>query len=264
MISLARIIEAANAEALVSLHDAANSLFPDAHAEVIRVASGVAAYVGADMPVSYAVGLGLNGPVSADEVQRVVDFYRTRNMVPRVDISPHEDETLLKVLRERGFRLHRFVNVLARPLSPADQFAPPPEGIVVREARPDEADLWTSMTDEGFSDGSPMTEARRRLGLLFFHCPGSYPYVAEIDGEIAGSASVAVIGKYGGLMTASVRPNFRRRGVHGALIRARIKRAQMHGCTVAGIYAMPGSQSQHNAERHGFQLAYTKVTLKAD
>jgi hypothetical protein len=63
---------------------------------------------------------------------------------------------------------------------------------------------------------------------------------------------------------ASTVPNARRQGAQQALLDARLRFAAEHGCKVAAICATPGSGSQRNAERHGFQVAYTRLKWRRD
>jgi hypothetical protein len=43
------------------------------------------------------------------------------------------------------------------------------------------------------------------------------------------------------------------------LLHERMRYAFEHGCDLAMMVALPGSQSQRNAERRGFQVAYTRT-----
>ena len=63
------------------------------------------------------------------------------------------------------------------------------------------------------------------------------------------------------LFADGVVPRFRPQGLHGELIAARLNRAVAQGCDLATATTLPGSQSQRNYTRTGFQVAYTKVTL---
>ena len=54
----------------------------------------------------------------------------------------------------------------------------------------------------------------------------------------------------------------RNRGAQNALIEARLSHAADQGCTIAMLAASPGSQSQKNAEKQGFCLAYTRTKWK--
>ena len=51
----------------------------------------------------------------------------------------------------------------------------------------------------------------------------------------------------------------RRRGLQGALLQERMRYAFEHGCDLAMMVAQAGSESQRNAERKGFRVAYTRI-----
>jgi GNAT superfamily N-acetyltransferase len=57
---------------------------------------------------------------------------------------------------------------------------------------------------------------------------------------------------------AATVPEMRRRGLQTALIAARMQYAFEHGCDLLMMVAEPGSNSQRNAERNGFRVAYTR------
>lgn len=262
--TLASRIEGANAQNLAETSEVAARLFPDSGATAQAVAGGVAAFVGADIPLSYAVGLGLNGAVTDDDIAQVVEFYRARGAVPRVDVCPLADGSLLDALRRHGFKLHWFVNVLGRGIMSGDDFTPLPDEIYVREAVSAEAEQWAAVVDAGFSDGAPLTEARRRLGLMIFQRPATRTYFALINGIVVGAGALFADRNYAGLAATAVLPDYRGRGVHTALIRKRLADARKLGCDLAGFFADPGSVSQRNAERHGFRPLYTKAVMKAE
>jgi hypothetical protein len=44
-----------------------------------------------------------------------------------------------------------------------------------------------------------------------------------------------------------------------ALLDARLRYAAAKGCKIAMMGALPGSQSQRNAEKQGFRIAYTRI-----
>lgn len=262
--AVARRIERVNAQALIDHVAVMNRLYPEVGAAVISVAGGVASFVGADMPVSYAVNLGLTEPVAESDILTVRDFFRSRAMAPRVDVCPLTDKTLFDGLRKHGFGLCWFVNVLARTLAAADEIPALPKGVSVREVSPDDAELWVCTVDAGFSDGKPMTDSGRRMATMLFHYPRTVNYLAELNGKIAGAGALSVFDGYAAFTTASVLPDFRKRGVQAALIRTRLTKSRELGCDLAGIFALPGSISQRNAERHAFRLMYSKAILKAE
>jgi GNAT superfamily N-acetyltransferase len=51
----------------------------------------------------------------------------------------------------------------------------------------------------------------------------------------------------------------RRRGLQAALLEARMRYAFERGCPLAMMVTEAGSQSQRNAERKGFRIAYTRT-----
>jgi len=58
---------------------------------------------------------------------------------------------------------------------------------------------------------------------------------------------------------ASTLPESRRRGAQSALLRDRLQLARNSGCSIAMMGAAPGSQSQRNAQKNGFEIAYTRT-----
>jgi hypothetical protein len=63
------------------------------------------------------------------------------------------------------------------------------------------------------------------------------------------------------LFADSTIAEFRRAGLHRELIAARLNDAAAQGCDLATSSTLPGSGSQRNYERLGFQVAYTKLTM---
>jgi predicted acetyltransferase len=63
------------------------------------------------------------------------------------------------------------------------------------------------------------------------------------------------------LAGAATAPAHRRRGIQSALLATRLADATAAGCDVAVITTQPGSKSQRNAQRAGFDLLYTRAVL---
>ena len=60
---------------------------------------------------------------------------------------------------------------------------------------------------------------------------------------------------------ATTAPAHRRRGVQAALLSARLADARAAGCDIAVVTTLPGSKSQQNVQRQGFELLYARATL---
>jgi GNAT superfamily N-acetyltransferase len=90
---------------------------------------------------------------------------------------------------------------------------------------------------------------------------GDMRYAALRGGVIAGGATMRIAEGVAQLTGAATAPAHRRRGVQTALLSARLADAAATGCDVAVITTQPGSKSQQNAQRQGFDLLYTRAVL---
>jgi GNAT superfamily N-acetyltransferase len=63
------------------------------------------------------------------------------------------------------------------------------------------------------------------------------------------------------LFADSTIAQYRRTGFHAELISARLNEALAQGCDLATASTLPGSGSQRNYERLGFEVVYTRVSL---
>src|ERR1700680_4882328 len=87
-LELARRIEFAEAEAAVSCAETMRELRAGDGSAVERVCGGFAVYCGAGSPVTQAVALGLDGPVTSEEFDRLEEFYFRRKEPVRVETCP--------------------------------------------------------------------------------------------------------------------------------------------------------------------------------
>src|SRR5271165_6465077 len=132
-LELARELEFAEAEVAVCVAETMRELQPDAGSAVLQVAGGYAVYCGANSPVTQAVGLGLNGPVSAEQFDGLEEFYFSRNEPVRVETCPMADRSLFALYRERGYGVTEFSNVMVRPIDSGERW-PEEHGIEIRKA----------------------------------------------------------------------------------------------------------------------------------
>ena len=90
---------------------------------------------------------------------------------------------------------------------------------------------------------------------------GVMRYVALHEGVLVSGASLRMAHGVAQLTGAATAPAHRHRGVQTALLSARLADAAAAGCDIAVITTQPGSKSQQNAQRRGFDLLYTRATL---
>lgn len=266
-LELARRIELAEAQAAVQGAETSNRLRPGTDAGVARIAGGFAIYCGANSPITQAVGLGLEGPVSEEDVDRLEDFYEEHNEPVRVETCPLADHSILEHFGKRGYRVTEFSNVMALPLSAGEnprRWPGPPSGLTVENLGAEQADLWTMTVAQGFAENYPVIPAVLEVMRMFAMSPGTECYLARIDGKVAGGATLSIHNGVAGLFGASTLPEFRNRGVQTALVNRRLARAVEAGCDLAVSLAQPGSASQRNITRQEFQVLYTRVKFEKD
>lgn len=263
-LELARRIETAEAQAAVECAEALERFRPGSGGAVRRIAGGFAVYCGKNSPVTQAVGMGLDGPVSAEEFDRLEEFYRSRNEAVRVETAPMADATFIGHFGERGYRVTEFSNVMARQLTEAESCPDPPEGVTVEKAGKDQIETWVQTVAEGFADQYPVSQELLETMKTFALGPKTECYLARVDGKIAGGGTLTLHDGVAGLFGASTLPIARKRGVQTALLQRRLARAAQAGSDLAVSLAQPGSISQRNIVRQGFRVLYTRVKFEKE
>jgi len=176
------------------------------------------------------------------------------------------------MLTERGYALVGFENVLGLALDrlehPAEP-ATPSMSIARTTAQDDEA--WLDAVLTGFLnadtyDGPASHESfdrdvLRRVYEDMASAHGFERFLARVDGKVAGGASLRIFEGIAQLCGAATLPEYRRRGVQSALLRYRLADSAQRGCDVAVVTTMPGSKSQQNVQRAGFELLYARAIL---
>jgi GNAT superfamily N-acetyltransferase len=162
-----------------------------------------------------------------------------------------------------------FENVLGRPL-PLESAPARADGIAISQSPEEELATWTDVVVTGFdtpdAQGVPSHEhhpretAEAAVGDMAA-VDGLVRYLARRDGSPAGGASMRLFDGVAQLCGAATLPEHRRRGVQTALLAARLDAAARAGCDVAVVTTQPGSKSQENAQRRGFDLLYTRAVL---
>ncbi|MCA9581910.1 MAG: hypothetical protein KC416_08945 [Myxococcales bacterium] len=230
-----------------------------------RIAGGWANYSGPGAWLNEACALGLEGPVTADDVAQLIEFYASRGAPAKVDLCPYAHETLAAELAAAGFVLAAFRHVLMRLLG--DDVASATrtvDGIDIRIVDPSDAqevDAYIRVATSGFLRGEPLSKENRAFLERTLVHPRHVHFLASVDGVSAGGGGLEVTPDLACLFGASVLPTFQRRGIQGALIRARLTEAARRGAPRAIIQSTPGIPTERNAGRAGFRVAYTKAEM---
>ena len=234
----------------------------------IPVAGGVASFAGEGSPYNKVAGLGFEGvpdPAALDEIEKA---FATCGSPVQVELAHLADPAIAPLLAGRGYRLESFENVLGRALTGEPQRVMPP-GVEVRPSGEEEFETWLDVVAEGSvhpdTQGVPWHEEFSREAIIGAErdsaAAGDVRYAALRDGIIVGGATMRMAEGIAQLTGAATVPAHRRRGVQTALLSARLADAAAAGCDVAVITTQPGSKSQQNAQRQGFDLLYTRAVL---
>ena len=214
----------------------------------IPVAGGYAIYVTATR-FDFAMGAGTTRALRDDDLAVVEEFYAARARPARFEL----DEAVLArdgaLLRDRGYAEEdRVLAVLERPVGAA----PPAGAISVRTTTNRRA--WTELAVRAFDEPAAGVAdvAVLRKTLQTAAAAAHVLVVATVDGDDAGTAALAISGETALLCSAAVLPAFRRRGVHQALLAARLAIAHERGATGAALKTVADSPVERSAAKLGF------------
>lgn len=235
---------------------------PEIGAAEEEICGGHMIFAGLGSPIGRATGLGLDQAFTAEDLNRVEAFYRAHHAPAQVDLCPMHGPSVFEMFRERGYGIAELNNVLYRKLDAEEKFPPPPSGCEIRRSRSDEANAAGAIVESAFfPDGAP--EPFQGLIAPFYQMDGAQPFVASVEGRLAACGTGLVIAAHRvfALCGAGTLAEFRGRGLQTALLRARMAAAVEAGCDYAVVVTQGGTTSQRNAERLGFRVAYSKVTV---
>jgi len=257
-LDLSRRLECAEGHAGREFAQARARLQPESGAAWLDLGGTIAIFDGPESPVTQTFGLGLFedlSPAILDEIER---FFLDRDAPVIHEVSPHAGIPTIDLLCARGYRPIELSSVMYQPIAlPATQL---PTEASVRIANPIDAALWADLSAKGWASDYPeMERSIREFGSLAFNRDSTVNFLAEFEGVPGATGSLCLyedIALFGG---ASTIPELRRRGLQAALLAARMTYAHDQGFKLAMMVTAAGSQSQRNAERTGFKIAYTRT-----
>lgn len=265
---LAERIERAEAQFIAECSRASRQRTQATTGFVMPIAGGLACFAEKDSPFNKVVGMGFGGVPSALELEEVERAFGTCGSPVQIELAHLADQDIGAFVTSRGYRLVSFENVLGRVLD-GDHGRITGTGIEVRPSGDEEFEAWldavVNATLHPDTQGLPWHEEFPRYILENAErdavTAGVTRYTALCDGVIAGGASIRMADGIAQLTGAATLPSHRRRGVQTALTAARLADAASAGCDIAVVTMQPGSKSQQNVQRQGFDLLYTRAVL---
>jgi hypothetical protein len=220
-----------------------------ADVEVLAVAGGVAAFVGIGSPLTTVKGIA--SAVTADELVEVEAFFRAHRVpAATVELAPWRDNATRELLVSRGYEIAGEENVVTRTVA-ADMVDPERSALeVIRLGVED----FVAISWHGLKQ--PVDPLMEELLGVSARLPGTARLgVRAGDRVIACGQAVTDDGAviFGNDNTVA---DARRLGAQTALIQARIAMAETGALAAAEV--APGSGSERNYLRCGFEIAYTR------
>ncbi len=235
---------------------------PEIGAAVEEICGGHMVFAGLGSPIGRATGAGLDRPFTAEDLERIEQFYAAHKAPSQVDLCPMHGPEVFELFKERGYAIAELNNVLYRQLDVGAKFPPAPAGCEVRRSPIEEAQVTGAIVESAFfPDGAP--EPFRGLITPLYQMKRALAFVATVEGKLVACGTGLVIPEHKvfALCGAGTLAEFRGRGLQTALLRARLAAAVEAGCEYAVVVTQGGTISQRNAERLGFRVAYSKVTV---
>ena len=263
--TLSATIEMAEAEFMVAccraLDGQAQPVFD------VAIGGGAATFAGVESPFSKVIGVGFSDDVTDDELNGLELRHAEHGAPVNFEISTLAEPELAERLSGRGYRLVSFENVLVRPIVD-DDLPGLGSDIEVRRAE-DDRRTWLDIAveaalhadDAGVAWREEFSRDELERAELAAAAAGARLFLASVNGEPAGAASVRYAGTIAQMTGAGTLPSLRRRGVQKALLSARLRDAAAAGCELAVVTTQPGSTSQSNVQRAGFDLAYARAVM---
>lgn len=258
---LAQKLERTEAKANAGFVETRARMFPESNVEWTEIAGAYVMFDGVESPSTQTIGLGLFDEITENDLEEIERFFKKHDAPVFHEISPMIELSLLKLLNDRGYQPVELSSVLYLSLEEKEfSGAPRNENLTTRVIEKGEEKLWAQASAEGWAtEMKELAEFILEFGLIGASSSGAFPFFAEIGGKPVSTGSLYIYDDVALLAGTSTIPEARRQGAQNALLDARLRFAREKGCKIAMMGALPGSQSQRNAESNGFRIAYTRT-----
>lgn len=255
--NLAQKLERTEARANASFVEARAEIAPETNAEWIEVAGVYAMFDGTESPLTQTFGLGVFDEIGTAELDKLETFFKQHDAPVFHEISPLADASLLGLLNERGYQPVELSSVLFQEIGNINSSNSPVKTRIIEKG---EEEIWAQTSAGGWAtEMEGLAEFMFNLGAVSARTSGGFPFLAELDDKPISAGMLFIYDEVAILAGASTVPEGRRRGAQSALLAARLGFAAENGCQIAMMATAPGSQSQRNAEKNGFRIAYTRT-----
>ena len=205
------------------------------------------------------IGLGVGEPATEDQVAGLAELYAGTNVAWGVELSPSaRPEALAGWLKAKRLRKGPASAMFIRPCSALPEAR---TDLQIRAWRPTDGDAGATLAAEVFQ-----VPPEVRLILAQLPRQPHWRQWLAFDGDTPVATSLLFIhGDAAWAGWAATRPSYRGRGLHTALVSARLRDAADHGCrwvttdTAIGTSEKP-DPSYRNHLRLGFEVVHVRHT----
>ena len=217
---------------------------PELGAASIDVAGGVAAFSGAGSPLSTVKGA--HAELSRRELETIESFFRgCGSRVVTVEVAPWPVGDVAELLLHFGYAPSGTEDVVVA--------CGPSRGERIHSVEPVSADSWRRLMLSGDDASDPLP---RQLVAAAARLPHATNYVMSDGGRFIAGAQSVLYDEFAVFGNDETKPEARRRGAQSALIAARLDALPPGVRAIAEV--APGSTSERNYLRRGFEIAYTR------
>lgn len=257
-LDLSRRLERAEGQACLEFAQSRHRLDPESGAAWMECAGAYVVFDGIDSPVTQTFGLGIFEPLTPAALDQIERFFRDRGAVAVHEVSPLAGIPTLDLLCARGYRPIELSSVMFRLVDRPR--ARENSSVTARVAAPEESALWAEVSARGWAHDNPdLRRFLERFGMIAFARKHSVHFIAGLNGQPGAAGALTLHDGIALFVGAATVPEMRRHGLQAALLESRLAYAFEHGCPLAMMVTEAGSQSQRNAERQGFRIAYTRT-----
>ena len=175
-------------------------------------------------------------------------------------LTPFAGPDALQRVVDVGGKAEGWENLLYLPADQALANYSQPLAITILEIGDEGVEDWAGVSRRVFFGNEP-NEVGETLGLVFRNATNIRRYAAYWEGELAATATMTPGGGITFLGGGATLEEFRGRGLEAALIHRRLADAREHSDLIT-MGATPGSASHRNAERIGFRVGFSQLSLR--
>ena len=224
--------------------------------------------------INMGVGAGMDpkhqsepepAPALACDIAEMCEFFESRGIEPRVEITPFVSQHLIAAIGDSGFRVRNFETILACDLATwrEPEGWAMPQGLTIRrigraERSGDSASqlctlMHTTMT------GQPPGPNDLALLERVIAFDKAEVLIAEMNAEPAGIAMCDLFDEVAALYYGGTAERHRGKGIQAAMMVHRLRLIRDAGIPLATIGSLPNAATERNAIRVGMTVAYTKA-----